>query len=67
MQAHFHRSEDHMSFSLYLIGFVIFTGGVAWAMNAAKVPGLYIGIASTILLGFGIMAAVSKTRTKDPS
>lgn len=56
-----------MSFSIYLVGFVIFTGGVAWAMNEAKIPGLYIGIACTILLGLGIMAAVSKTRTKDPS
>ena len=67
MQAHFQRSEDHMSFSIYLVGFVIFTGGVAWAMNEAKIPGLYIGIACTILLGLGIMTAVSKTRTKDPS
>lgn len=56
-----------MSFSLYLLGFVIFTGGVAWAMNEANVRGLYIGIVCTILLGLGIMAAVSKTRTKDPS
>ena len=56
-----------MSFALYLIGFVIFTAGVAWALSAAKVPTLYIGIACVILLGLGLMAAVSKTRTKDPS
>ena len=56
-----------MSFLLYIVGYLIFTGGVAWALNAAHVPTLYITIACTILLGLGIMAAVSKTRTKDPS
>lgn len=54
-----------MSFVLYIIGFLIFTGGVAWALTAAKVPTLYIIIACIILLGLGIMTAVSKTRTKD--
>ena len=56
-----------MSFALYLIGFIIFTGGVAWALSAAKVPTLYIAIACVILIGLGLMTAVSKTRTKDPS
>lgn len=56
-----------MSFGLYIVGFLIFTGGVAWAMSAAHIPALYIGIACMILAGLGIMAAVSKTRTKDPS
>ena len=54
-----------MSFVLYIIGFLIFTGGVAWALTAAKVPTLYVIIACIILLGLGIMTAVSKTRTKD--
>ena len=54
-----------MSFVLYIIGFLIFTGGVAWALTAAKVPTLYVIITCIILLGLGIMTAVSKTRTKD--
>lgn len=54
-----------MSFGLYLVGFLIFTGGVAWALVTMKVPGLYVTITCLILLGLGIMAAVSKTRTKD--
>lgn len=54
-----------MSFALYLIGFLIFIGGVAWGLTAAKVPTLYIMIVCVILLGLGIMTAVSKTRTKD--
>ncbi len=56
-----------MSFSLYLIGFVIVIGGVAWGMIAAGVPKLYVMIACVILLGLGIVTGVSRTRTKDPS
>ena len=54
-----------MSFVLYLVGFLIFIGGVAWALVVAGVPGLYVAIGSTILLGVGIFTGVSKTRTKD--
>ncbi len=56
-----------MSFALYIIGFLVFIGGVAWALTTAHVPTLYILIVCMILLGLGIMAAVSKTRTRDSS
>lgn len=56
-----------MSFALYLIGFVIFIGGVAWALVTAGVPHLYVLIGATILLGVGIFTGVSRTRGKDPS
>jgi len=59
--------EAAMSFALYIIGFLVFIGGVAWALTTAHVPTLYIVIACMILLGLGIMAAVSKTRTRDSS
>jgi len=55
-----------MSFMLYVIGFVIFTAGVAWAMSAAGVSSLWIGITCVILLGLGILTGASKTRSKDP-
>jgi membrane-bound acyltransferase YfiQ involved in biofilm formation len=53
------------SFALYLIGAVILIGGVAWALVAAGVPTLYVVIASIILIGYGIMRAVGRTRPKD--
>ena len=56
-----------MSFALYLIGFVIFVAGVAWALSVAGVAPLYIGIAVVILVGLGIVTGVTRTRTKDPS
>jgi membrane-bound acyltransferase YfiQ involved in biofilm formation len=56
-----------MSFLIYLIGFAILIGGVAWALITAGVPQLYVVIASVILLGIGILTGVARTRGKDPS
>jgi len=55
-----------MSFSLYLVGFVILIGGVAWALSVAGLRPLYIMIACVILVGLGIITGVTRTRTKDP-
>ncbi len=56
-----------MSFALYLVGFIIFVAGVAWALVTAGVPSLYVGIGTVILLGIGMFTGVSRTRGKDPS
>ena len=40
-----------MSFALYMVGFVIFLGGLVWAAVVAGVPQLYIGIGVLVLLG----------------
>jgi hypothetical protein len=56
-----------MSFALYLVGFALVIGGVAWAMVTAGVPTLYVAIVCVILVGLGIITGVSKTRSKDPS
>lgn len=56
-----------MSFLLYVLGFVILIGGVAWALVLAKVPTLYVTVACVILLGLGIVTGVVRTRSKDPS
>ena len=54
-----------MSFALYLIGFVIVIGGVAWALATAGVPTLYVMITSVILLGIGMLTGVAYTRSRD--
>ncbi len=56
-----------MSFGLYILGALIFIGGVAWALITMHVPQLYVIIACVILLGAGIFTGVTRTRTKDPS
>jgi amino acid transporter len=55
-----------MSFALYLFGFAVLIGGIAWGLIVAGVPPLYVVIASVILIGLGIVKGVSKTRPKDP-
>ncbi|HWH81852.1 MAG TPA: hypothetical protein VNU71_06410 [Burkholderiaceae bacterium] len=55
-----------MSFALYIVGLALLVGGIAWALVTAHVAPVYIGIACLIVLGIGVMMAVSRTRTKDP-
>jgi hypothetical protein len=61
-----HREEGDMSFTLYLVGFLVLTAGVAWALSLAGVAPTWIIVVSVILLGFGIVTGVTRTRAKDP-
>ena len=56
-----------MSFALYMIGFVIFLGGLIWGAVTMGIAPIYIGIGALVILGIGIFSAVGKTRSKDPS
>ena len=56
-----------MSFTLYLVGLVIFVAGVAWGLSVAGISTTYIAIAAVIIVGLGILMGVSRTRTKDIS
>ena len=49
---------------LYFVGFLIFMGGVAWALVTAGVPTLYVTIICVIMLGIGLMKAVTHGRAK---
>ena len=55
-----------MSFALYLFGFLVLIGGVAWGLTVAGVPSLYVAIACVILVGIGILTGVTNTRRRDP-
>ncbi len=55
-----------MSFLIYLIGYIILIAGLAWGAATAGVPQLYIAIAATIMIGIGIISAVTTTRRRDP-
>ena len=54
-----------MSFALYIIGFLIFIGGVAWALVTAGVSEHWVIIISIVLLGLGILTGATRTREKD--
>ncbi|MEO8062491.1 MAG: hypothetical protein ABI821_07065 [Pseudomonadota bacterium] len=56
-----------MSFVIYIAGLAVLIGGIAWGLVTAGVATTYIAITCLIVAGIGIMMAVSRTRTKDPS
>jgi len=56
-----------MSFAIYLIGYLILIIGVGYGAYLAHVPSHWIGVAVLVLLGMGILTAVTRTRQKDPN
>lgn len=56
-----------MSFGLYLLGTVILIGGVLYVCSLAHLPTHWIGAIAVVLLGAGIIGAVSSTRRRDPN
>lgn len=55
-----------MSFGLYLIGFVIMIVGIALGAYYLHVPAHWIGVVVIVLVGFGILTGVARTRRADP-
>jgi hypothetical protein len=65
MSQHKTRRFD-MSFLLYMIGFILVIGGIAWALVLAGIATIYIVITCLILLGIAVLTGVTRTRLKDP-
>jgi hypothetical protein len=55
------------SFTLYLIGFFVLIGGLSYGAYELGVQTVWIGIGAVVLVGIGIITAVSKTRQRDDS
>jgi uncharacterized membrane protein HdeD (DUF308 family) len=56
-----------MSFALYLIGTIVLVAGVAYVCHLAHMPSHWTAAIAIVLLGAGIMGAVSSTRRRDPN
>ena len=54
-----------MSFGLYLAGYLILCIGLLIAAHLLHVPPRWIGVGALVLIGLGVVSAVTKTRTKD--
>lgn len=54
------------SFGVYLIGFIILTIGLALGAYLAGAPPTWIAIGVVVLLGIGILMAVTRTQAKTP-
>jgi hypothetical protein len=55
-----------MSFGLYSIGFAIVIAGLIYAAHLMHMPAHWIIAGTIILLGVGLLKAVTTTREKDP-
>lgn len=51
--------------SLYLLGFIVLTAGMAMGLHLAGVPTAWIGAGGVAMLGLGILFAVTKTRNRE--
>jgi uncharacterized membrane protein HdeD (DUF308 family) len=56
-----------MSFGLYTLGTIVLIIGVLYICHLAHMPSTWTAAIAIVLLGAGIMAAVSNTRSKDPN
>lgn len=54
------------SFAIYLVGMLVLIGGLAYGASLAGLSTQWIAVGVVVLLGIGIVTAVSKTKTKDP-
>jgi uncharacterized membrane protein len=54
------------SFALYVFGFIVLLGGLIYAAHLLLVPQAWIIVGALVVIGFGIMSAVSRTKQRDP-
>ena len=54
------------SFALYVLGFIVLLGGLVYGAYLLHVPQTWIGVGALIIIGFGIMSAVARTKQRDP-
>ena len=55
------------STAAYLLGFIVLTAGLAMGAHLAGVPAAWIGAGGIVMLGVGILLAVTKTRRPETS
>src|SRR5262245_37739641 len=63
---HLYKEIEKMSFSLYMVGYIVFIVGLAMAAHLLHVPPRWIGVGVICLAGLGILTGVSSTRHRDP-
>jgi hypothetical protein len=56
-----------MSFGIYMVGFIIMSIGLGIGAHLMHIPGRWIGVGELVLIGLGILLAVTTTRQRDPS
>ena len=55
------------SLAIYVIGFIILAGGLAYGASLAGLAPQWIAVGVLVLLGLGVATGVTRTRQRDPS
>ncbi|MES1198585.1 MAG: hypothetical protein ABUS48_01230 [Pseudomonadota bacterium] len=53
------------AFSLYALGYIALMAGVGYGAYLLHAPQTWIGVGLLVMLGLGIMSAVSRTKVRD--
>jgi hypothetical protein len=59
------QRKTTMSFTIYLIGYLILIIGLAIGAHLLHMPPRWIGVGVIILAGLGILSGVARTRQRD--
>lgn len=54
------------AFTLYVAGFAVLLAGLAYGAYLLHVPNTWIVVGVLVIIGLGIMSAVSQTKRRDP-
>jgi len=54
------------SFMLYVLGFIILLAGLIYGAYLIHIPQTWIIVGSLVVVGLGVMSAVSHTQRRDP-
>ncbi len=54
------------AFTLYVVGFFVLLIGLVYAAYLVHVPHTWIVVGALVVVGLGIMSAVSHTKRRDP-
>ena len=55
-----------MSFAIYIVGFLVLIGGLAYGASLTGIATQWIVVGVLVLLGMGIAMGATRTRQKDP-
>jgi hypothetical protein len=61
------KVEVFMTFTLYVVGFLILIAGLAYGAHLLGVASQWIVIGVLVLLGLGVATGATRTRQKDPA
>ena len=53
------------AFVLYVAGFIILLGGLVYGAFLLHVPHTWIIVGALVMIGLGVMSAVSRTKQRD--